>query len=100
MGRSLFAWKGAPLSYFGVEWTSCGRACASGTGAGSTARPIDDVTACRVFASAVPQQGHLAARNFSILRNLRPAATNSDAGMILAGSTGLALKKVVAPGSD
>ena len=46
------------------------------------------------------QQGHLAARNSSIPNTLFPAVTNSDAGMVLPESTGLALKNAVAPGPD
>ena len=44
--------------------------------------------------------GGLVARNSSIPRKRRPADANSDAGMTLDESTGLALMKAVAPGSD
>ena len=64
------------------------------------ARPVTQFCICRVLTSATPQQGHLAARNSSIPKNLFPAVTNSDAEMVLAESTGLAFKKAVAPGPD
>lgn len=51
-----------------------------------------------MFASVAPQQGHLVTSNSSKKR--RPADMNSDAGIILNESTGFALKKAVAPGSD
>ena len=41
---------------------------------------------------SAPQQGHLDSRNSSIPRNFLPAVTNSGAEIILAGSTGLAVK--------
>ena len=44
--------------------------------------------------------GHLVARNSSIRRKHRLADTKSDSWMTLDKSTGLALKKAVAPGSD
>ena len=43
---------------------------------------------------------YLCARGSSIPRNHRPIDTNSEAGMIRAGSTSLALKQATAPGPD
>ena len=50
--------------------------------------------------SVASQEGHLAARGFSIPRKRRSIDTKSEAGMIRAGSTGLALKQATAPGLD
>ena len=68
------------------------------TGAGSPARQIDAIILIvhAALASAVPQQGHLAARNSPTSKKFLPTAMNSDAGITLAESTGLALKKAVA----
>ena len=50
--------------------------------------------------SVASRQRHLAARGSAIPSKRRPIDTNAEAGMIRAGSTGLALRQATAPGPD
>ena len=101
--KSLSAWNGAPLStWWRMDMLLRVResACTRGWCWFTCARDRWHNRACRVLTSASPQHGHVAARNSSIPGNLFPAVTNSDARMVLAESTGLALRKAVASDPD
>ena len=53
-----------------------------------------------MLTSVASHRGHLAARGSSVPRKRSPIGTNSEAGMIRAGSTGLSLTLVTAPVPD
>ena len=101
--RSLSPLQGAPLStWWRIDIRSRVRDSAWTKGSCWSTCALDrwHNRACRVLASVAPQQGHLVARNSSIPIKRRLADINSNAGMTLDESMGLAFRKAVAPGPD